>query len=83
VERLYRSGQQPFPRRGPKINSAGYGGPYCRVWWAVLTGRAVLIFYEPFRSFAVYDVAKTWELMKFQSDQTPDFTVYSENPTYI
>jgi len=27
--------------------------------------RAVLIFYQQFHSFAVYDVVKTWEFMEF------------------
>jgi len=54
VERLYRRNRQPFPRRGPETNFV--------VWWGVL------IFYQQFRFFTVYNVAKTWEFMEFESD---------------
>jgi len=48
----------PSPRARTKL---------CNVWLAVL------IFYQQFRSFAVYNFAKTWEFTELESEQTPDF----------
>ena len=67
---FYTRGRQPFPSRGPKINSARYGGPY-----QFSTNNYGL--------FSVYGV-KTWDMMEFQSDLPLilQFITKTQNTTY-
>jgi len=76
VQTFFKLRGVTLPQWSATFPSSRAKNKLCRAW------RAVLIFYQQFRSFAIYDVAKTWELMEFESDQIPDFTVHSENLTY-
>jgi len=67
IQTFFKARGETLPQGSATFPSSRDKTKLCNVWLAVL------IFYQQFRSFAVYNVAKTWEFTELASEQTPDF----------